>query len=732
MSNALLSPSDRLARVLGAALLLPLLAGAPAGAQSLVVNSAGDLPDRQPGDGVCFTGEPVGAEMECTFRAALEERNALGSSFPHAIEFSDSLFPTGDTHLVLRPATPYPAIRRPVWIRGETAKPYDPGAPFSRPFVTLLGTNLALGAGLFFDTGSNGSYVGGLAIAGFPEGGIVAGDTGGLVLQGNWVGIQGDGIVTGNRSQGIHVTSLATVVVIGGPSELVEGSSSHPGSGIGNVISGNDGIAVLAEGSDVWVLGNRIGTDPSGTSVQNTAGDHANTGWGIVLTGQRGLIGAEEVGPELLTEGRGNLVSGNGSGGIALTAESSSVPPPRVFANTVGTDASGTIDLGNAGHGIRVDADEAEIGGAALPGSDPRGNLVSGNDGAGVLVEGEDVIIVGNHVGVSRDGQEPLGNDGSGIQMVVANRALVASNVIAANGLDGIRASTQSSIFRLNTIGLSADGETALGNGDVGIQLGVAVNVDVEANTIGGNGSDGIRGTLNGTVIRSNRIGVSPSGADVGNAGDGVRILDFSLGWVGAVDLLPTGGLDPLEGNAIAFNDGAGIFATSLSTVGIRGNGLDSNGGLPLDLGFGSQGTPFYPVLISGDFDPGSQTASVTYLAPDFGFGGAGLLVDFYLAGAEGEEPATYLATDVIAATGTPGRTFVFSPPLGAGFQPGALVVAVAVKGEAGTDPLPSTEVSNAIPVPEPNSVLGLAVALPVLALLKARRRAPRRPVSRA
>src|SRR5436190_1189671 len=56
-------------------LLLLLLSSTPAAAtQTFIVNSAADVPDADPGDGVCETGSGNGV---CTLRAAVMEANTF-------------------------------------------------------------------------------------------------------------------------------------------------------------------------------------------------------------------------------------------------------------------------------------------------------------------------------------------------------------------------------------------------------------------------------------------------------------------------------------------------------------------------------------------------------------------------------------------------------------------------------------------------------------------------------
>ena len=76
-----------------------------------------------------------------------------------------------------------------------------------------------------------------------------------------------------------------------------------------------------------------------------------------------------------------------------------------------------------------------------------------------------------------------------------------------------------------------------------------------------------------GIVIQNNFIGTNSSGANLGNALDGIKVEG--------------GGADTITGNQIAYSGGAGIDLLSGSPTGIsiRSNSIYSNAGLGIDLG---------------------------------------------------------------------------------------------------------------------------------------------------
>ena len=96
---------------------------------------------------------------------------------------------------------------------------------------------------------------------------------------------------------------------------------------------GAAGIVVQTGGAQV-IEHNRIGTNPSGAT------DQGNGGVGV------SIVGGTRV------QIRSNVISGNGSHGVSVTA--SAAAGALVTDNVIGTDAAGTVDLGNDGVGVYI------------------------------------------------------------------------------------------------------------------------------------------------------------------------------------------------------------------------------------------------------------------------------------------------------------------------------------------------------------------------------------------
>ena len=181
-------------------------------------------------------------------------------------------------------------------------------------------------------------------------------------------------------------------------------------------------------GVDVNSVGNRIegnfvGTDPSGTLAE---GNQFN---GVFIIGgaSQNVVGGS-------TPDKRNVISGNGSG-IRLNSDDN-----RIEGNYVGTDKSGTQDLGNTGHGVLVDRVSGNTVGGTTAGAR---NVISGNDGNGVEIDNAtDNKVLGNRIGTTANGTGALGNSegvfiNGATNNVVGNGTAGGSNTIAFN-FDGV------------------------------------------------------------------------------------------------------------------------------------------------------------------------------------------------------------------------------------------------------------------------------------------------------
>ena len=167
--------------------------------------------------------------------------------------------------------------------------------------------------------------------------------------------------------------------------------------------------------------------------------------------------------------------------GVGLDVRGSS---STVVGNFVGTDVSGTLDLGNGGSGIVCGSGGSHtIGGTTTGVATPEvANLISGNDGDGINVTSISNLIQGNWIGTSANGTSPLGNSGSGIGFSGGGFNTVGidvdpgtnsgeGNTIAFNTGDGVRMATSG-------VGNSIRGNSIFSNGGTANDLGIDLGAD--------------------------------------------------------------------------------------------------------------------------------------------------------------------------------------------------------------------------------------------------------------
>ena len=435
-------------------ILILLLAGlitTTAHANIYTVNSISDRSDTSPGSGGCNTGflipGPGGAlANECTLRAAIEEANARSGA--DNVRFS-TVFLT-DFTVVLTLLSTLPQITDPITIEGYSALGFDESNPNESPAVRIEPDDGVVIPGLVLSAGAGGSVIQGLALNGFAFSALrILGDNN--VVQGSHIGI-GPINRSGNGGNGIEIVGNTNVI------GKVCGAGTC--SGRGNVIAASTENGILVEdGQDNQIYGNRIGTNPQGTSASaNGFGTGNATGLAVGLSASDTLIGSGIT-------GSGNLISGNSGSGILIDSATTTVQ-----GNFIGTNLSGTAPIPNGEHGILVTKPgDNQIGGALS--SD--GNLISGNDESGVVVlpPGPQLCalpcptvnreIRGNIIGLNIDETEALPNGDYGIALSTTSSWLIQSNTIAGNAFADFATGcdvTDISILS-NTIGTNPDGD---------------------------------------------------------------------------------------------------------------------------------------------------------------------------------------------------------------------------------------------------------------------------------
>jgi len=373
-------------------------------------------------------------------------------------------------------------------------------------------------------------------------------------------------VITSNLTiGGLGIAGFLEIDGDGLPSPGLVFAPGSDGSVLSSIaINRFNGPGISVESNHDEIEGCYIGTDSEGAVAL------PNTGDGIDVIGHSNLISS-------------NVISGNDGHGVAIYG-------PNAYGNAVangnliGVDPSGVNPLGNGGTGVAI------FGGAN--GGTVDGNVISANAGYGISIDGSENYSIGlNRIGVGANGEEPLGNGGTGIAIFGnSNFNSLSGNVICANAGYGISVdgSSLNSIDQ-NNIGVGQDGETPLGNAATGIAIfGGSSYTSVDSNVVSDNGAYGISVADPGTVytaIQSNLIGTDASGTQgFGNVLTAISVFN------GAEDT--TIGSLTGQGNLISGNlsDGIDLYGQGTNGNYVAGNkiGTEISGGSMLgNLGSG-------------------------------------------------------------------------------------------------------------------------------------------------
>ena len=484
-------------------------------------------------------------------------------------------------------------------------------------------------------------------IAGNNDDGIILWGAGSTlnVIQGNYVGVDATGnTALGNLGDGIAVAGGANNNTIGGDRT----------AGEGNVLSGNsgtnsDGIEIDNAGADNnKIYGNYIGTNFDGTSeipnarhgvviydgVQGTLIGGSGTGqgniisknteYGIVIDGnnvaatsgnviQANTIGLNAAGNTLLGNGEGgiyifggaqnntiggsgagegNVISGNGGTTAGVYISGSTTSFNTIQGNLIGTDGTGSSDLGNAGRGVYLN-------GAASTTVDD--NIISGNDSYGIHIIGataSGTSITGNNIGLNAAGTASVLNTDDAIYLSTAGTTTIGGsavgdgNVINATfGKTGIDIwNTANTTIQGNLLGTDAAGTTRLSGGSFGINAFSAANTQIggtaagAGNVIAGYSVTGINFSMaasSGSAIQGNFIGTDTGGTiDLTTGIYGITLQNSATG-------ILIGGSLTTSGNTIAYNstNGVRLMSTAGDSNSILRNLIYGNGQIGIDLG---------------------------------------------------------------------------------------------------------------------------------------------------
>ncbi len=457
----------------------------------------------------------------------------------------------------------------------------------------------------------SGNLVSGNAANGVEVVGGLAADN---VISGNMVGTNRNGTLPlRNEKDGVHIEGALRTVVNGG--NILSGNGDdgvevHGGSGtrVGNNRIGTSvsGLSPLGNRFGVFLSGARnslvrnnvisdntfegvlIGDGAAGNAIQGNIiglaidgvtplGNHFD---GIeVLDARNNVIG----GP---TPGQRNLIAANL--GLGVLIANASATGNVVQGNFIGTDATGTLDRGNAGEGVKIS--NRATGNSVL------GNVISGNGKDGVAVADAGTAgnaVRGNKIGTDVTGRVALANDGDGVDIsggaggnVIGGQNAASRNVISGNREGGVSVDeSNANVIRGNFIGVSATGLAALDNeNDTALSLIDSSNNLILGNVVSSLRFDdvligGVTPGANHNQVRGNFLGVGVDGKT-------------PLGSRGGVSI-DGGSHNLIVGNVIAHHSDEGVSISSTTDAGntITRNSIFANGEFDIDNGrFGIDG----------------------------------------------------------------------------------------------------------------------------------------------
>lgn len=349
-------------------------------------------------------------------------------------------------------------------------------------------------------------------ISGNDGNGIHVTNSGGTVVQANYVGISAnDSLALGNTGNGILVDGDSSSTTVGGEIPL------------GNVFAGNgqNGIAVVDTASGFTSFNSFSGLFSFGGPAPN---------------GQNGLFISSTGGGQVIET---SVFSGNTLNGILIAGDASGIV---LDPNIVGMTTNGSAPMPNGGSGLVIGgtAHDITVGGYTVSVM-PR-SVYSGNSGFGIALvdQAHDITIFNTYVGTTTNGLVAAGNTLGGILVAgtVTNTVIGGAptgdpdkpvfTLVSGNTGPGIVIgddTTNSQVLN-NIIGFAKDGTTAMPNGLTELFVGPGST----GNTIDGNT---IACFLAGTMIAAEHGDVAVEdlreGMRVRTASGGLR----TVAWIG-------------------------------------------------------------------------------------------------------------------------------------------------------------------------------------------------------
>jgi hypothetical protein len=235
---------------------------------------------------------------------------------------------------------------------GAAPNSNGPGLGSNAVLKIVLDGSFAAGSVEGLRVSADGCKIRGLAIGNFDGAAIYFDGSNGSEVNGCFLGTDATGLTALPNNTG---------------ATFAGGSGNRVGDGTPegmNVLSGNNHGVGAGGTADLWIQGNIVGLDATGAAALG----NANSGLFWLSSSNGHVID--------------NTISANGVYGISIQGTGT-----QIVGNRIGTDVSGTLDLGNASHGIYLTSAASGTQPNTLIGQSPStGNLIAFNGGQGIRV----------------------------------------------------------------------------------------------------------------------------------------------------------------------------------------------------------------------------------------------------------------------------------------------------------------------------------------------------------
>ncbi|OVE82400.1 hypothetical protein BVY03_01005, partial [bacterium K02(2017)] len=281
--------------------------------------------------------------------------------------------------------------------------------------------------GISFSSHSN--TIKGLIITGFSMAVDMTSSTTNNRLQGNYIGVEADGVTSNGATGGEVIKSNQSYSYIGTDGDGTNEAAERNVIGTGSATD----IINLFSGNNMTIAGNYIGLGIDGNT------DIGASGVGISVLAKYTIIGTNGDGVSDSVEG--NVISRNGTG-IQITSAQNIVAGNiiglRPLSNNKEPNSVGIYIASGDLNRIGTNGDET--------GDTAERNVISGNTTYGIHISGAltGTRVAGNYVGVGTDGSTDFGNNDHGIYVLgtasdgtIGGTIADETNIIAYNG-DGI------------------------------------------------------------------------------------------------------------------------------------------------------------------------------------------------------------------------------------------------------------------------------------------------------